>query len=129
MAETERERTLLDGDVRIEPRDGYLFVWHRRAAENLAELEHILSELDVALEADDLTAIMFDSRQANYTEGEVQSRMWSWLEGHPRLRQVATLVESPRLAVSVQMTGMSRRVKIRAFHDESEGEAWLRGAR
>jgi len=117
----------MDGDCELRVEAQFLRVWHGRSASSLDELLEVLDAIDATLASRSLTRVMFDSRDAEYTEGEVQSRMWAWLTEHLVLDRVATLVTSPRLAVSVGLTGMSRGVKIKAFHIESEAAAWLRG--
>ncbi len=111
--------------MRVETHADHLFVWHRRAAKDVAELELVLTAIDEALEGRDLRAVVFDSRESAYQGGEVQQRMWAWIESHPRLRKIATLVESERLATSVNMTGLSKGVKIKAFHQLSDARTWL----
>lgn len=111
--------------MRIEPRPGYVFVWHRRAANDVAELDGVLARIDEVLAETGSTALMFDSRESEYRGGDVQDRMWAWIQGHPTVKRIATLVESHRLATSVNMTGLSMRVKIKAFHDALEADDWL----
>lgn len=118
-------RSFLDGELTISPRSGYVRVWHRRSARDLAELEPVLKAMEAALLENGTTCLLFDSREANYQEGEVQARMWSWLQGCDLVKRVATLVESPMLAISVNMTGMTKGVSIKAFADEREAEVWL----
>ena len=122
---SDSSRRLLGGECELRVLPKYLRVWHGRSASNLEELMEVLDAIDQALETHGVSRVMFDSRDADYSEGEVQSRMWAWLTGHPVLDRVATLVQSPRLAVSVGLTGMSKGVKIKAFHIESEAATWL----
>ena len=117
---------LLDGDMLIEHAPGFLRVWHRRAARDVPELEAVLAAIDTALESNSLTRLMFDSRESEYQGGEVQTRMWDWLQSHPVLTHVATLVKSELLATSVNMTGVSKGLRIKAFHDLNSAADWLR---
>ena len=112
--------------MRMQIREGYVHVWHRRAANDIAELDDVLAQIDAALRASDCKALMFDSRESEYRGGDVQDRMWAWITGHPFVTRIATLVESERLATSVNMTGLTVGLKIRAFHAESGAETWLR---
>jgi hypothetical protein len=116
---------LLDGDLTISPMDGYLRIWHRRPARTREELRLILSTIDGELGAHGLTRLVFDSRESKYEAGDVQQDMWAWLTGHRELTRVATLVQSELLATSVNMTGLSKGVKIKAFHDEPTAVAWV----
>ena len=111
--------------MRIETHDGYVKVWHDRPANDVPELDSILQSIDDALAAAQATRIVFDSRESEYRGGEVQSRMWDWLQGHPRLKRVATLVKSELLATSVNMTGVSKAVRIKAFANETQAVDWL----
>ncbi len=106
--------------------EGYLRVWHRRPATDLAELHTVLSAIDEDLAREQLACVLFDSRESKYQAGEVQTEMWRWLTEHKMLRKVATVVESEMLAASVTMTGLSKGVKIKAFHDEATAATWLR---
>jgi hypothetical protein len=120
-------RVLAEGSVRIEVLDGYVKVWHSRPADDVAELELILGGIDDALKEQGLDRVMFDSRESEYRGGDVQTRMWEWLSHHPVLKRVATLVTSELLATSVNMTGVSKSVKIKAFADEVKAVSWLVG--
>jgi hypothetical protein len=116
---------LLDGSMRIENHEGFVKVWHNRPAQDIPELETILSSIDASLVTADTSCVLFDSRESEYRAGEVQARMWDWLQNHAQLQRVATLVTSELLATSVNMTGVSRAVKIKAFATEDEAIAWL----
>ena len=123
-------RELLSGEARISfhsgPKGGFVRVWHGRAANNLAELDEVMKGVDAALEESGSRAVLFDSRESGYTPQDVQDALWGWLE-RSELRRVATLVQSENLAVSVRMTGLVRKVPIRAFADENAARAWLTG--
>lgn len=116
---------LLDGDLTITPMGGYLRIWHRRPARTRDELHQILSTIDGELATRKMTRLVFDSRESKYEAGDVQTDMWAWLTSHPTLTRVATLVESELLATSVNMTGLSKGVKIKAFHDEATAVGWV----
>jgi hypothetical protein len=116
---------LLDGDLTITPMGGYLRIWHRRPARTRDELHQILSTIDRELASRKMTRLVFDSRESKYEAGDVQTDMWAWLTGHRELTRVATLVESELLATSVNMTGLSKGVKIKAFHDETAAVTWV----
>lgn len=118
-------RRLLDGDVEIRPFDGFLEVWHRRAASDVAEMDVIIDAIETALSDHDVRRVMFDSRESEYTPSDVQQRIWDWLQAGEGFERVATLVESELLAVSVRMTGMGKGVKIKAFAERTEAARWL----
>ena len=56
---------------------------------------------------------------------DVQAAIWSWLQAHGQLKRVAALVQSSSLAVSLRMQGIAKGVRIRAFDNETEAEAWV----
>jgi hypothetical protein len=124
---TAQPMQVLDGSVRLECRDGYVHAWHGRAAQTAQELEAVLLSLDHMLRISRSTRLLFDSRESGYTPPELQEQLWTWLEQRG-LDRVGTLVSSPQLAVSVRMTGLSKKVNIRAFVSESEADAWLKPA-
>jgi hypothetical protein len=116
---------LLDGDLEIRPHQGFLEVWHRRAAKDVAEMDFIIDAIESALDSHGVRRLMFDSRESEYTPSEVQQRIWEWLQAGKGFERVATLVEAELLAVSVRMTGMGKGVKIKAFADRAEARQWL----
>lgn len=123
------EQRLLDGDVTVRWTGTYVRVWHRKNASNLEELEVVLTGIEDGLRANESGYLLFDSRDVEYTPGDVQQGIWDWLASHPTLVRVATLVESEALAVSVNMNGLGRRIPIRAFHDERSAAGWLASGR
>ena len=119
------KRLALDGHIRIERRPGYVFVWHGRSAQDLDEATIVLDAMDAALEDWSADRLLFDSRTADATPPEVGKRIWGWLADHPRLRKVATLVESPERADRINTGLIGEGVRIRAFHDEAPAVRWL----
>lgn len=118
-------RTALQGGVEIELAAGYVRVWHGRSARNVAEVEEVIACIDGALADARARRLLMDSRDSDRTPAEVQSRLWTWLE-QAELQRVATLIRNEMLGVSVQMQGLSRRVKVRAFGSEAKAIEWLR---
>ena len=119
------ERELLDGGLKIYLRDGFVEVWHSKAAKTVEETDAIMGAIDEVLEKTGQSLLLFDSRESERTPPEVGKRIWAWLEGNPRLRRVATLLESENLAVSVRMSGIAHAVKIKAFHTRDDAVAFL----
>lgn len=115
---------LLGGQLIIEPREKYLFIWHGRAARDAQELKPVLRGMDQMLIHNHVKRILFDSRDSNYTPPEVQTLLWNWLE-NAKLEKVGTLVDSKNLAVSLRMTGLSKKIVMRAFDRMSVAEAWM----
>ncbi len=116
---------VLDGDLRIDRVGRVVRVWHRRSAHNVSELEQVLALIEEELVAADTDRLLFDSRESAYTAGAVQTKMWTWLQESEHLSRVATLVNSPMLATSVNMSGLSKHIRIRGFHSEAEAMSWL----
>lgn len=108
------EERLLDGNVTVTWTGAYVRVWHRQNASDLEELRLILTTIDGALQANATGYLLFDSRDVDYTPGDVQQGIWDWLAAHDKLVRIATLVESEALAVSVNMNGLGKRIPIRA---------------
>ncbi|MCH2110197.1 MAG: hypothetical protein MK135_12785 [Polyangiaceae bacterium] len=119
------EMDLLEGEMQLEARDGYLLVTHRRSARSLQELDHVLQAIDRLLRLKELDALLFDSRQSDYTPPDIQTALWAWLKKR-RFRKVAVLVKSSNLAVSLRMTGLSEGVNMRAFDSELGAVKWLK---
>lgn len=115
---------LLGGQLTIEPRENYLFIWHGRAARDAQELKPVLRGMAQMLMHNHVQRILFDSRDSDYTPPEVQTLLWNWLE-NAQLEKVGTLVESKNLAVSLRMTGLSKKIVMRAFDRMSTAEAWM----
>jgi len=121
-----KRREALDGAVVMELMPGYLRVFHSRSARDLAETELVLAAMDGAMRDWQQDRLMFDSREANDTLPEVGARIWSWLQGHPDVVRVATLVESSELADRINMGEIGvDGVRIRAFHRERAAARWL----
>jgi len=120
------ERSALRGDVELRVSESYVRVWHRRSARDLAEVEEVIDAIEDAL-ADALhRRLLLDSRDSDRTPEEVQTRLWAWLS-QANLDRVATLIRNEMLGVSVQMQGLSRAVKVRAFGSETKAIEWLSG--
>ena len=116
---------LLNGDAKVEQRDGYVRFWHGRPAANLEEWGVLRAAID-ALLPEEGGCLVIDSRDSDYTPQDVQAAIWAWLEGSS-MKRVAALVQSESLAVSLRMRSIAKGVQLKAFADEGEAEAWLRG--
>lgn len=118
-------RTALSGDLEIRRHDGYLRVWHGRAAKTVDEVEVVIAAIEEEMATTGFRDLLFDSRDSDRTPEDVQARLWAWLQ-NAGLRRVATLIRSEMLGVSVQMQGLTRSVRLRAFASEQKATAWLR---
>jgi hypothetical protein len=127
---TERDAAkseLLDGQASVESREGYVHVWHGRAARDVEEWEGLRVVVEGEL-PERGARLLFDSRDSDQTPSDVQAAIWNWLQTCSSLERVATLVQSSNLAVSVRMQGIAKGVRIRAFAEEDEAVGWLTGA-
>lgn len=115
----------LGGDVVLEDRGTYLHIYHRRSARDLEEAQQVLDAMDRAIGEWGHQDLLFDSRDSDLSSREVGDRVWAWLSQHSSLHRVATLVKSELLAQSINMGGISKRVRIRGFHEEAAAIEWL----
>ena len=109
----------------LERGGGFLRAWHKRSARDLDEAQAVCEAIDRALRDWKMNKIVFDSRDADTSPKDVGDHIWNWLATHEGIAGVATLVESEALAIAINMGGVGKGVRIRAFHREEPAIRWL----
>ncbi len=94
------------------------------------------AEIECAMSASGVSAVVFDNRQTEAPPPWVRAMMWSWLGTNPALARVALIQEDDASrkrsmdratrawnGISMSWTG---RIQIMAFLEERDAEAWVR---
>ncbi len=111
--------------LRIEVRDGYVFVWQRGLVRSQDELERMQDRIEAALVEAGTRSVMFDNRETLPPDEWLRASMWTWLTEH--VRRAALLQSAPRNIKRAERTAKRNRMVVRAFHDEAAAEHWLLG--
>ncbi len=88
--------------------------------------ERWFEAIEEELLAGGFSQVLWDSRDAETLPPDARDRIWAWLEEARVLQRSAILVRSEMLRLSANLSSVGGRLKLRAFHDLGEAEAWLR---
>ncbi len=122
---THEELVLFGGEVRLHATDEYVRVWHGRAARSVGELAELTQACERSLRESHTTRLLLDSRDSEYPRGELQQRLWEWLDQNGHVARVAFLVRSQNYAAFVNDNGIGPGVSARAFQKEDVALEWL----
>lgn len=112
-----------DLNIRIEQRDGYVFVWQGGLATSIHQLEEMQQQIEDAMIAAGSRFVVFDNRDTEAPEEWLRASMWSWLCEH--VRRAALIQAEVRNIKRAERTGARNRLPVRAFDNEADAEAWL----
>jgi hypothetical protein len=123
---THEEMVLFGGQVRLHATDdGYVRVWQARPARSVGELAELTQAFERSLREARTTRLLLDSRDSEYPRGELQQRLWEWLDQNRSVARVAFVVRSANYAAFVNDNGIGPGVDARAFQKEDAALAWL----
>ena len=111
--------------IRVEPRDGYVYVWQRNTFTTVEELGELHAAIERALAESACRCVLFDNREATQAEMDVRAHMWTWLTTTPQLKRAAIVAHSTRVTRRATRTADINRVVLRAFHEEGDAVTWL----
>jgi hypothetical protein len=108
----------------LQVKDGYLLVQDRDIPD-VEVAEVALAQIDAVLTSTKLRRLVFDTRELNSPSDAVNSMYWEWVIAGANHDRVALLVKSEMKRVEGNMRALSKRVRLRSFHDLTEAAAWL----
>ena len=112
-------------DYRIEDGEQFIRVALRSHMAEGAEADRLLRDVDSALARTGFDRVMFDYRGVDGHGDEIREAMWTWAMDRS-LRAVALVVDGEMTRVRTNMTALSRKVRLRAFMNETEATQWMR---
>lgn len=107
--------------------DGYLLV-RDRSIPDLGMARVALEQLDQALVSSGVRGIIFDTREMTPPSPEVNELYWNWVTAGKNHDRVAILVESEMRRIEGNMKALSKRVKLRSFHELEAAQKWLQAS-
>lgn len=113
-------------EFRVEPRDGYVFVWQRGLASTVEQLEDMQRAIATAMADLGTRAVVFDNRETAKPDEWIRASMWSWLIEN--VDRAAMIQAEVRNVGRAERTGQRNRVAVGAFLSEDDARDWLLAA-
>lgn len=107
----------------IELRDGYVLVAMFGRLESVEAVHKEQRAIERACVARADRRMLFDNRGTEAPDEAIRRAMFDWAAA--RFDRVALLLESEIGAVRTNMSALSQRASLRAFHDEADAIRWL----
>lgn len=120
----------------VHTRTGYVFVSQSGYAGSEAKVLAMQDDIERAMSAAGLSAIVFDNRKTEAPPPWLRAIMWSWMGSHLSLARVGLIQQDDASrkrsmnratrawnGISMSWTG---RIQIMAFLEERDAEAWVR---
>ncbi len=123
---------LAQAQVEVEERAGYLFIVESGQLRTLRELHAYTSAVSAVVTESGIDRAIIDARgEVGDPPPEVRAAMWEWLSSPDQgFKLVAFILPTEMAVARVNMTALSRRAPVRAFHSVQEAQRWLtRGPR
>ena len=111
-------------DWRIEDGDQFVRVALHSRLDDAGDVDRLLKAVDAALTRTAFERVLFDYRGIDSHGEAVRDTMWTWASDR-MLAAVAVVVDGEMTRVRTNMTALSRKVRMRAFLDESDAVQWM----
>lgn len=85
----------------------------------------LCDRIDGALKANQLRAVIFDTRETAPPPADASDAVWEWTRKGRHHSAVAIVVRSELRTVSANMTAISGRIPLRSFNDFEEAERFV----